>query len=91
MSLPLSKRLSPSAKKIVLRATGDEKVSSLVQVAPSINYAAFCQGVQQRGGAVRSWLPEANLATVEIGVSHLSELADMNGVVYVEAGQTYRR
>jgi hypothetical protein len=36
-------------------------------------------------------MPEASLVTVEIGVKHLSELADIKGVVLVEAGQKYRQ
>ena len=87
----LSKRLGSSAKKIALRSPGDETVSTLIQVAPSIDRLAFERDVTAYGGSLRSWLPEANVVTVDIGARHLSELADLDGVVQVEAGQKYQR
>ncbi|MHC5541729.1 hypothetical protein ACYOEI_26220 [Singulisphaera rosea] len=74
-----------------MRSTGNETVSTLIQVASSIDRLAFERGVTAYGGSVRSWLPEANLVTVDIGAGHLSELADLDGVVQVEAGQKYRK
>jgi len=87
----LSKHLGPSAKRIAMRSRGDERVSTLILVAPSIDRQAFQGQVAAHGGTVQSWMPEASLVTVEIGAKHLSELADMQGVVYVEAGQNYRQ
>ena len=91
MSQSLSKHLGPSAKKIVMRFVGDERVSTLIQIAPSIDRQAFQGKVAANGGTVQSWMPEASLVTVEISAKHLSELADMKGVVYVEASQKYQQ
>lgn len=90
MNNALSSRLGPSAKKLQLRSPESTRVSSLVQVAPSIDPEVFRREVAERGGVIRSWLDQANLITVEIGARRLSELADLPGVVYVEAAQTYR-
>ncbi|HKM55490.1 MAG TPA: hypothetical protein VJY33_18950 [Isosphaeraceae bacterium] len=91
VSQSLSKHLGPSAKKIAMRSVGDERVSTLIQVAPSIDRQAFQGQVAANGGTVQSWMPEASLVTVEISAKHLSELADMKGVVYVEASQKYQQ
>jgi hypothetical protein len=87
----LSKRLGPSAKKIALLSVGDERVSTLIHVAPSIDRQTFQGEVAAHGGTVQSWMPEASLVSVEIGAKHLSELADLKGVVYVEARQKYQQ
>ena len=91
MSQSLSKHLGPSAKKIAMRSVGDERVSTLIQVAPSIDRQAFQGQVAANGGTVQSWMPEASLVTVEISAKHLSELAEMKGVIYVEASQKYQQ
>lgn len=86
----LSRRLGPSAKKAYLVSPHDLQVSTLVTVAPSVSREAFQQQVAKYKGAVRSWMPEANVASVDIAAGCLTELADLSGVVYVEAGQLYR-
>ncbi|AGA31400.1 hypothetical protein [Singulisphaera acidiphila] len=91
MGQQLSKRLGPSAKKIAMRSRGDERVSTLIQVAPTMDRLVFQRDVSAHGGDVSSWMPEANIVTVEISARHLSELADLDGVVLVEAGQKYQR
>ena len=90
MSPSSSARLGPSAKKLLLRATADERVSSLVQVAAAVEPEAFRREVERAGGTVRSWLAETNVVTVEIGARQLAVLAGLPGVVYVEAAQAYR-
>jgi len=75
---------------LYLRSKGNETVSSLVQVTPSLDSAAFQRDVERAGGNIRSWLLESNLVSVDIDATRLSELADLPGVVYVETGQPYR-
>ncbi len=91
MDNPRSSRLGPSARKLQLRSTETDRVSSLVQVAPSIDPDSFRREVADRGEVIRTWLDHANLITVEIPARRLSELADLPGVVYVEAAQAYRQ
>jgi hypothetical protein len=86
----LSRRLAPSAKKVLLHSPRHATVASLVQVAPSIDPEAFRLKVEQAGGSIRSWLAGASVVSVEIEAGRLSELADLPGVVYVETGQPYR-
>jgi hypothetical protein len=90
MTTRLSRRLGPAAKNLYLGLPRDRKVSTLVTLAPSIDRQAFQQAVARYQGTVCSWMPEANIASVDIEAGCLTELADLNGVVYVEAGQTYR-
>ncbi|WP_165233847.1 hypothetical protein [Aquisphaera insulae] len=91
METRLSKRLGPAAKKLALLSAEDETVSALIQVAPSMNRKSFEHDVRGVGGVVRAWMPESNLATVDVSAGHLSDVAEMAGVVQVEAGQAYRR
>jgi hypothetical protein len=72
-----------------MRATGDERVSSIVQVAAATEQETFRMNVERAGGTVRSWLGETNVATVEIEARQLGTLADLPGVVYVETAQKY--
>ena len=86
----VSSRLAPAAKRLYMRSKGNEMVSSLVQVAPSIDADAFRRDVERSGGSIRSWLKDTNVVSVDIDATRLSELADLPGVVYVETGQPYR-
>jgi hypothetical protein len=90
MNAPASERLGPSARKLLLRSNEDERVSSLVHVVASIDLESFRREVERTGGTIRSWLADTNLVPIEVGAGHLSALADLPGVVYVEAAQTYR-
>ncbi len=90
MEKRLSKRLGPSAKKIALRSEDHEPVSALINFSPSINRESFEHGVRGFGGVVCAWMPETNLATVEVTADHLSEVADLDGVVQVEVRQRYQ-
>ena len=83
------KRLSPSASKLYHLAASDARVSTLIQVAPSIDRQAFERDVALRHGIVRSWMPETGTVVVEIEAGQLGALADLDGVIYVEAGQKY--
>jgi hypothetical protein len=90
MGPQLSPRLGPRAKRIALRASGTERVSGLVQVAPSADRRALQAAVEGHGGLVRSWNAPLGLVTVEVSARDLNTLADLDGVLYVEAGEPYR-
>ena len=86
----LSRRLAPSAKRLQLRSAENDRATALVQVASTVDAEAFRREVEARGGMIRSWLRPANVVSVEFPARALSELADLPGVVYVEAAQAYR-
>ena len=90
MTDPLPRRLGPSAKKLLLRTSGAERVSSLVELVAAVDRNAFQHEVERAGGTIRSWLPDTNVVTVDIDVSQLGTLADLPGVVYVETAHKYR-
>lgn len=84
MKRRLSSRLSPDAKKRLLLGGAGERVAVLVGVAPAADPDAVGAALEAAGGEVRAWLPEPRLLTAEIGVEHLAEVAEIDGVVVVE-------
>jgi hypothetical protein len=87
----LSPRLAPAARKLVVTAAAEQMVVGMVRVTPSTDRDTFRCDVERAGGVLRSWLGDANVASVEIDVGRLSTLADLPGVVYVETAQRYGR
>lgn len=85
----LPRNLSPRAKKSLLTATGDEVVRVLVQVAPIADDDALEQQIVEVGGTVGSRIGETRQLTVDLPARRLGELADLDGVVYVETGEPY--
>lgn len=90
MAQKLSSKLSPKAKKAVLMGAGGAVVG-LVQMAPNAERADLEREVHALGGSVESWTAEAGLAAIEIPTARLNELAELDGVVYVEIGERYQR
>jgi hypothetical protein len=90
MERQASPRLGPRAKRIFLRATPEDSVSALVEVAPSIDQNAFRDKLAAWGGSVRRWPDRSGTVTVALKAEYLSQLADLAGVVFVEAGEAYR-
>lgn len=90
MAQNLSSKLSPKAKKAVLLGA-EEPVVCLVQLGPAAERADLERNVRALGGSVQSWNAETDLAAIEISTSRLSELAELDGVVYVEVGERYQR
>ena len=85
----LSPKFSPKLRRTLLKpSTG--VVRSLVELSPSANEEQFRSQMEPLGAEVRSWSQQGRVATVDIPGEHLSELGDLDEVVYVEAGETYR-
>jgi hypothetical protein len=91
MKAKLSSRLSPGAKKQLLSAREGEVLHSLLQVAPTANVPGLCQELEAVGAAVRSWMEETRLMSIDIPAERLADVADLQGVTYVEAGTKYFR
>ena len=84
----LSSRLSPQAKKAVLRHP-DQVVSGLAEVAPAADLGQIRRAIEEWGGQVHVSAGPRLLA-FELGAQHLPLLADLEGVVYVSTAETYR-
>jgi hypothetical protein len=85
----MSSRLSPQAKKLVLRG-GDEIVTGMAEVAPTANLEQIRKAVEQHGGHLRPAAAGSGMVTFEICARDLSALAEVEGVVYVTTAETYR-
>ena len=89
MKTKLSSRLSPGAKKQLLSAREGEILHSLLQVSPTADVPSLRQDLAAVGAAVRSWMEETRLMSVDIPAERLTEVADFRGVTYVEAATKY--
>lgn len=89
MSQTMSSKLSPKAKK-ALMVGGEQPVTGLVTMAPTAKRADLERQIAALGGDVQSWDPITSLAAVEVPASMLGALADLDGVVHIEVGETYR-
>ncbi|MCO1654147.1 hypothetical protein [Pseudonocardia humida] len=86
----LPRTLSPRAKHRLVRAGADERVRTLVRVAPTADPDDLLARVAGLGGAVSSWSPETGLLAVELPAARLGGLAELDGVVHVDADDAYR-
>jgi len=85
---PLSRRLSSQAKKLAMRATTNV-VTGLAEISPVVGFEKLEQEVERLGGTVRRTADD-HLITYSIAAEHLSELADLDGVVHVSSAEPYR-
>lgn len=87
----LPRNLSPKAKRWLVRATtDDDRVRSVVMVAATADSDDLTRGVAALGGTAQSWSGETRLLTVELPAVQLGNLAELNGVVHVDADDIYR-
>ncbi len=85
----LSPKFSPKLRRTLLKPSPG-LVRSLIELAPSADEQQFRDHMQPLGAQVRSWSQQGRVATVDIPSEHLSQLGDLDEVVYVEAGEQYR-
>lgn len=90
MTKRLPRNLSPKAKYRLIRAEADERVRTVVMVAPTANSECLSRDVAALGGTTRSWSDETRLLTVELPAVQLGNLAELDGVVHVDADDIYR-
>jgi hypothetical protein len=83
-------KLSPKLRKVALKASSDALVRCLVELAPGADEAALERALTSLGAQTRSRSTEARLLTIDIPANRLSALDDIQGIVYVEAGERYR-
>jgi hypothetical protein len=87
---PMSQKLSPQAKKLLLKGTTGN-VSALIQVAGQASDDALLAVIDAAGGKVRSWQPETLLLAVEAPIAALPALAAIDAVVYIDVASAYQR
>ena len=89
MTRRFSRKLNPKAKRALLLGEPGEKVSCLLQIAPSQDVEALRRDVESFGGIIGSWMEETHLMSVELDASKLNRLAELKGVIHIEAGARY--
>lgn len=87
----LPRRLSPKAKQRLVRAAADESVCALVSVAGVTDSDDLVGRMAALGGTVQSWDRETGLLTVDLPAAQLGNLAELSGVVQVDADDLYRQ
>jgi hypothetical protein len=87
----LPEALSPKARYRLLRAGAGERVRALVAVTAATDVDDLTARVAALGGTAGSWSRETGLLTVELPAVQLGKLAELNGVVHVEADELYRQ
>jgi hypothetical protein len=90
MAQRLPRRLSPKAKYRLVRAGADERVRTLVKTAGVTDPDDLISQVTALGGTVRSFDHETGLLTVDLPAVQLGNLAEVRGVVHVDAEDVYR-
>ncbi len=90
MAQRLPRRLSPKARYRLVRAGADERVRTLVKVAAVADPDELIGRVAALGGTVLSWDRETGLLTADLLAVQLGRLAELDGVVHVDAGDVYR-
>lgn len=86
----LSSRLSPRAKKMALTGGEEVPVRALIQVAPAADPDELRGALAAVGAEAGSWSSETRLLVAEIPAGALARVAELPGVVYVEAESPYR-
>ena len=84
----LPRRLSPKAKQRLVRAGPDDDVRALVSVAAGAD--DLIDRVAALGGTVQAWDRETGLLSVDLPAAQLGHLAELSGVVHVDADDLYR-
>lgn len=86
----LPRNLSPRAKRRLMQAEAGEQVRTLVKVAASVDSAAVADGAAAIGGTTGSWSEATRLLAVQLPAVQLGRLAELDGVVHVDADDLYR-
>ena len=79
------RKLTPRARKLLLSADGGRHVEALVSLAPSVDPGDFKEDVERIGACLTAFLDDSHMATVDLEIQQLPELAEIRSVVYIEA------
>lgn len=71
-----------------LAADGD-RVPCLVQVVPQKDILELRHQLHAIGGTVGTWIEETRLLSVELEARRLEQLADIEGIAYIEARERF--
>ncbi|MCP4898598.1 MAG: hypothetical protein GY906_16620 [bacterium] len=91
MKSRLSKRLSPKAKKLALLGEEGQRVKAFVQLAPQADIDSLRDEIAGLRGLVTASMVETRSLSVEVDVDQLEKVANLKGVLYVDAGSRFRR
>ena len=85
----LSKHLSPSAKKAVLRHREGERVKAQIELARNVDLDALQNVLLHLGASEVRWHEQTHLLVVEVAAESLEEVAELEEVGYVELAERY--
>ena len=86
MKFKLSRKLSSQARKLYVKSQKTDEVSALVKLSPLVDLKQLAAEFKQQQIEVASWLQSEDMVSVKLLASQLSALAEIKGVVFVEAG-----
>jgi len=87
----LSNRLSPSAKKAVLRGKPGKIILGLLQVASSVEFDVLEQQLITLGAEPGAWNKLTHQLTLSVPVERLEALVELDDVVYFETAAPFSR
>lgn len=88
MKSKLSRKLSAQARKLYVQSQATDQVHALVKLSPLADEKALAAEFAQKQIHVSSWMQTEAMVSVRLPASQLAALAEVEGVVFVEAGGT---
>lgn len=85
-----SSKLSPNARKAIIRKAEIDTVQAAIELAPGITPLDLSVTPEQLGATVLGWSENSRILSVSIDPAHLLELADNNGITYIQVGSSMR-
>lgn len=86
MKSKLSRKLSAQARKLYLKSHESDEVNALVKISPLVDAKQLVAEFKKQQIEVSSWLQTEDMVSVKLPASQLLALAEIKGVVFVEAG-----
>ncbi|MDX1396195.1 MAG: hypothetical protein R3195_17575 [Gemmatimonadota bacterium] len=84
MARRFPRALGARARKTLLREDGADLVTVMILLSPAQSIEGLEDWLETQGGHLRSWSGEALLATAEVPLQELIQLAEQPGVVSVD-------
>jgi hypothetical protein len=89
MKIRLPQNLSPQAKRVAAKPSS-EPVACLVQLNTSMTNEGLTSALSRFGATIRSFEPETHQAVIETTAEHLTDLAKLKAITYVQIDGRYR-
>ena len=83
-------KLSPEARKAIIRGGEGDEVQALVELAPGFSPESLDVTPQQLEATILGWSEASRTLSLSIDPAHLTELAGVRGVTYIQVGSSMR-